>query len=80
MSGLARSLVLIASPGINSVAISGISTTVPMDTSGMKAPAKPMSPPDFPTTCWRNGAQGARLASSTTVANGAASGRMRVIA
>ncbi len=65
-SGLARDQVLIVTPLINTGAINGINTTVPTITSGTKAPAKPMSPRAFPTICWRNGAQGARLQRSTT--------------
>ena len=65
-SGFASAQVLIVNPLINRGAINGINTTVPTATSGMRAPAKPMSPRAFPTICWRNGAQGARLARSTT--------------
>ena len=65
-SGFASAQVLIVSPWISRGAISGINTTVPTATSGMKAPAKPMSPRAFSTICWRNGAQGARLERSTT--------------
>ncbi len=78
-SGFARAQVLIVSPLINRGAISGMSTTVPTATSGMKAPAKPMSPRAFATICWRNGAQGARLVSSTTITYGSSRGRTLVI-
>ena len=65
-SGFASDQVLIVTPLINSGAIKGINTTVPTITSGMKAPAKPMSPRALSTICWRNGAQGARLQRNTT--------------
>ena len=66
-SGFASAQVLIVRPVINKGAIKGINTTVPIVTSGMRAPAKPMSPRALPTICCRNGAQGARLARSTTI-------------
>src|SRR5271166_6656057 len=52
-SGLASDQVLIAAPLINRGANTGINTTVPTATIGIRAPAKPMSPRAFPTICWR---------------------------
>lgn len=64
---MASDAALMVTPLISSGAIKGINTTVPIIINGTKAPAKPMSPRAFPTICWRNGAQGARLQRSTTV-------------